>query len=35
MPIANTAMEEWAKGSRDRPRPLKPNPNGDPLCASE
>jgi hypothetical protein len=34
MPIANTAMEEWAKGLRDRPPSTQPNPNGDPLCAS-
>jgi len=34
MPVANTAMEEWAKGLRDLPKPIQSSTEGEPACAS-
>lgn len=34
MPIANSAMEEWAKGLRNLPKPIQSSIEGEPACAS-
>lgn len=34
MPVANTAMEEWAKGLRSLPKPVQSSTEGEPACAS-
>lgn len=34
MPVANTAMEEWAKGLRNRAQASQTQNQGDPRCAS-
>jgi hypothetical protein len=34
MPVANTAMEEWAKGLRNLPKPSQSSTEGEPACAS-
>jgi hypothetical protein len=36
MPVANSAMEAWAKGLRNRPSRAQPEPRteGEPACAS-
>jgi Family of unknown function (DUF6858) len=33
MPVANSAMEEWAKGLRNQPTPSETKAQGDPQCA--
>jgi hypothetical protein len=34
MPVANSAMEEWAKGLRNLPKPSQSRTEGEPPCAS-